>query len=229
MRRGAIGVLVLCAAVGCNKSGGPGDAAGLRAEARTALKDLDARVEPENSTPDKPVMEIALSGDKVTDDALAHVARFPTVQTLRLRNTAVMSAGMARLGGLVALTKLDLSGTKVGDDGLAQITHLAGLRTLLLERTPVTDAGMASVGRLTGLQELRLNETAVGDAGLAELKSLSSLEELGLDRTKVTDAGLPHLVELKKLHTIYVDGTAITVAGRDKFRRQKPGARLLPP
>src|SRR4051794_6239571 len=115
MCRVAWGLVFVAAIAGCNRSGNtPGDPTQMRTEAIEALKALDARFVPEEPSVDKPVTEIALDGDAVTDEALAHVARFPTLQTLRLRNTAVTSAGLAHLKGLTALQKLDLSGTHVG-------------------------------------------------------------------------------------------------------------------
>ena len=230
MTRGTI--LLMLAAVagltGCNKSGpGTADIAASQAEALAALKALDATIEPAEPNAEQPVTRIELNNDKVTDTTLDYIARFPRLKTLRLRNTSVTSAGLAKLKGSVDLQLLDLKGSeKIGDDGLAKIAHLAGLRTLSLNGTAVTDAGMANVGRLTGLEVLDLDKTAVGDAGLAKFKSLVVLNELGLNGTKVTDVGLEYLKALPALHKLSVYGTAVTLGGVDSLKAVKPNIEV---
>ena len=70
MRRTAVWVAVWVAAVvgaaGCGKSSAPGDPTVLRAEALKALKDLHARVEPDEPTHDQSVTEIDLSRSELS-------------------------------------------------------------------------------------------------------------------------------------------------------------------
>ena len=197
MNRGATWVVLVPSALiaGCNKSDPALLAKGaIQADAVKGAKGPDAGIEPAEATEEKPVVEIDLSGSKVTDAVLAYVARFPrALRSLLLKDTAVTSAGMAQLRGLVSLETLDLAGTKIGDEGLSKIDHLAGLTELYLPGTAVTDAGMASVAKLNGLTKLILSDTAVGDAGVGKMKTLTDLKELQLDRTKLTNAGLEQL------------------------------------
>jgi hypothetical protein len=213
--------LTVVGLIGCQKTGTGGgpDVAAQQAEALKALQDLGATVEPAEPSPEHPVVEISLSGDKVTDDALTYVARFPKLKRLSLENTAVTGAGLAKLNGVITLERLNLSGSKrIGDEDLRRIAHLAGINSLRLNDTAVTDAGMPTVARLTGLRALELSNTAVGDAGLEKLKPLIVLKELMINGTKVTDAGLEPLKGLPALETVYASGTGVTIAGVEKLR-----------
>jgi hypothetical protein len=216
---GSVVLGLVIAVAGCNRADLGPELAAQRDEAMKALRALGATIEPDNPTSDNPVVAINLSGDKVSDDTLTYVARFPKLKKLSLKNTAVTSAGLTKLAGSVSLDKLDLSGcAKIGDEGLTHIAHLAGITDLGLSNTSMTDAGMASVGKLTGLKTLELGYTAVGDAGLAHLKGMIILNVLRLEGTKVTDAGLDQLKGLKDLKMVNVTGTPVTAAGVEKFR-----------
>jgi hypothetical protein len=218
-RPGSDVVALVIAAAGCNRAEPGPDHAAQRDEAMKALAALGATIEPDSPSGDHPVDQIDLSGDKVTDDTLTYVARFPRLKKLSLKNTAVTSAGLTKLAGLVSLERLDLSGSaKVSDDGIAHTAHLAGITELGLSNTSVTDAGMASDGRLTGLKTLELGYTAVGDAGLAHLKGMIVLNVLRVEGTSVTDAGLGQLKGLPALTMVNVTETAVTFAGAEMFR-----------
>jgi hypothetical protein len=212
---------------GCNKPTGT-DAAALEVEALKPLKALDADVEPAEPTAEQPTNKLILTGDKVNDDTMTNVARLLKLKTLRLKNTSVTAAGLAKVGGIVTLETLDLSGSKkVGDDAVAQIAHLAGLQALLLNETAVTDAGMSSVARLNGLRVLELVNTTVGDAGVEKLKPLALLEELRLEGTKLTDAGLEKLKDMPALKTVYVNNTAVTINGVEKMKQARPDLNVV--
>jgi hypothetical protein len=206
--------------VGCNSKPTGADPVAAQVEALKTLKELGAEVDPAEPTAEQPVARVVLDGEKVNDDAMTFVGRLPKLRMLRLRNTSVSAAGLAKIGSIVNLEALDLAGSKKIDDAaLAQIGHLAALQSLILNDTAVTDAGMESVARLNGLKVLELVNTAVGDAGVEKLKTLIVLEELRLEGTKVGDAGLEKLNALPALKTIYVNGTAVTAGGVEKVKQ----------
>ena len=83
-----------------------------------------------------PTGKIILTGDKVTDEAMTSVARLLKLKTVRLKNTSVTAAGLAKIGGTVALETLDLSGSKnIGDDAVAQIQARSASFPAFLKRT----------------------------------------------------------------------------------------------
>jgi len=204
---------------GCGKPTGP-DPVAAQVEALKPLKELDADIEPAEPTAEQPVAKVVLNGEKVNDDTMTYVGRLPKLKVLRLKNTAVTAAGLAKIGSTVTLDTLDLSGSKkINDEALAQIGHLAGLQTLILNDTAIADPGMDSVARLNGLRVLEMVNTAVGDAGVEKLKTLVVIEELRLEGTKLTDAGLERLTALPALKTVYVNGTAVTAGGIEKVNK----------
>jgi hypothetical protein len=112
------------------------------ASAVAALKKLGAKIKTDDKLPGKPVVEVDLSGTKVTD------------------------AGLKHLAALKGLWRLDLSGTKVTDAGMKPLTALKGLKELFLANNPkVTDKGLKELTALTGLQRLELSGTKVTNAG----------------------------------------------------------------
>jgi hypothetical protein len=228
LRSTATALLIsMTALAGCGKPAGP-DPAALEAEALKPLKELGADFEPAEPTADQPTSKIVLTGDKVNDDTMTYVARLPKLKTLKLKNTSVTAAGLAKVGGTVTLETFDLSGSKkVGDDAVAQIGHLAGLQSLLLNDTAVTDAGMSAIARLNGLRVLEMVNTAVGDTGVEKLKPLVLLEELRLEGTKVSDVGLEKLKDMPALKTLYVNNTPVTVNGVEKVKQARPDLNIV--
>jgi hypothetical protein len=88
------------------------------------------------------VVHLDLARTRITDKALAAIARMPRLVHLDLRETAIGDAGLARLGELAGLRYLNLLGTKVGDRGLAALEALPALRAVYLWRSAVTEAGV---------------------------------------------------------------------------------------
>lgn len=84
------------------------------------------------------ISELDLSETKITDEALATVAKFPRLTWLKLNDTAVTDAGIAKLKGLANLNYLNLHSTNVSDTSLTTLTGLRKLRQVYLWRTRVT-------------------------------------------------------------------------------------------
>jgi hypothetical protein len=160
-------------------------------------------------------------GPKVTEDGLAQLKRFPTLEGLLLRGPNVTGKRWKDLAGLKRLTVLEiegaanlgdvdwrplrqlrdlsLHGTKATGAGLHELPEL---RDLYLDSSAVNVAGLRDVGRLKHLTRLwLLNDAGVTDDGLKGLAGLESLRELKLEFTSVTAAGLKHLQGLKRLRT----------------------------
>jgi mono/diheme cytochrome c family protein len=88
---------------------------------------------------------------------------------------------------------LKLGNTQVGDATLARVAMLQNLQKLHVEQTRVTDAGLKHLRNLTHLEYLNLYGTAITDAGLMELAGIKSLKTVYLWQTKTTEAGLAAL------------------------------------
>ncbi|MDB6070767.1 MAG: hypothetical protein JWL81_1938 [Verrucomicrobiales bacterium] len=85
------------------------------------------------------ITELDLSDTKITDEALATIAKFPRLVWLNLNNTAVTDAGVAHLKSLTNLSYLNLHSTNVSDTALTSLTPLRKLRQVYLWKTRVTD------------------------------------------------------------------------------------------
>lgn len=106
------------------------------------------------------------------DDGLAKVAPFKNLETLLVWQTDVTDAGLAVVGELPKLNKLQLKA--LGD---------------------VTDAGMDHVAKATMLVDLDLSESGVTDEGLAKLHGLKNLTTLNVANTAITEDGIDAIKE----------------------------------
>src|SRR5205085_417695 len=80
----------------------------------------------------------------------------------------------------------DLGQTAVTDAGLARVGTMIYLRRLQLDRTAVTDTGLTKLTSLRRLESLNLYGTQISDVGLAVLKPLRRLRSIYLWETKAT-------------------------------------------
>lgn len=90
---------------------------------------------------------------------------------LRLDDSDVSDAAMARISKLSNLTRLYLTNTKVTDDGIAQLRNLKQLQVLNLVNTAVTDKGLLSLKDLEALRAIYLYKSRVDKARWSDLKT----------------------------------------------------------
>jgi hypothetical protein len=91
------------------------------------------------------IAELDLSRTKVTDKALAELARMPRLVRLDLSRTAVSDRGLGALRGLANLAWLNLHGTQVGDAGLDAVAGMKHLAAVYLWDSRVTATGAAAL------------------------------------------------------------------------------------
>lgn len=102
---------------------------------------------------------------EITDDDLLHVAAFPGLQTLKLRNMNVSDAGLLHLRNLRQLRNLNLAFTKISDNGLKIVGSFDNLEDLGLAGTAVTDAGIVHLVGLPHLSRVDVRGTSVTARG----------------------------------------------------------------
>lgn len=120
---------------------------------------------------------VNLRGGEKPAEALALLAKVPSIVELDLAGVKAKSEEFAGIAGLVNLQKLNLSNSSVDDAGLAHVKGLAKLESLNLFNTAVTDAGLANLGGLKALKRIYLFETKVTDAGADALaKTLAGIK-----------------------------------------------------
>lgn len=91
------------------------------------------------------VTQLVLARTKITDRALATVARMKRLTRLDLRQTAVTDSGLRALTKLTELRSLNLYGTVITDRGLAHLATMKSLERITVWETKVTEEGVAKL------------------------------------------------------------------------------------
>lgn len=168
---------------------------------------------------------LSLSGT-VTDEAMKTVARWQSLEELRLGSAEITSLGLAQLRQLPRLRKLVVP-MSIDDAGLEAVGAATGLETLSIGTGPanpfrppswgpLTAAGLSRLCALAGLKDLSLYGMPVGDDETAFLERLPRLQRLHLVGTGISDAGLEHLGRLEQLEWLDlggVTGSQVTGSG----------------
>ncbi len=174
--------------------------------------------------PKASIQELYLKATSIGDDGWK---QFPNLRKLRVAQTQIGDVGLENLKAIKSLEELDVSETSlITDAGLAHIGAMKNLRKLNLWKVPVTDAGVAHLATLKKLKWLNLDQTFVTDDGLKHLTGMTELEFLHLGSTPVTDEGLPQLESLKALKDLKVTRTGATGAGVAKLSKKLPNTKI---
>src|SRR5262245_55488882 len=107
----------LLLAVGCHLAGPAFAVADAKGQARAvaALKALNAQVTVDDKSPDKPVVQVLLKGQTVTDEAVDHLAALPKLRHVEFHDTTVSGEGLKKLKDLKDLQTLILRDSVVAD------------------------------------------------------------------------------------------------------------------
>ena len=164
----------------------------------------------------------------VNDAGMAHLGRLTGLSKLQVTTRRASPASVGHLAGMTRLKTLRVYGVPVGDDDLAVLAGMGGLQELQLDSPRITNAGLARhIARLSALESLGVHGRGITDSGLALLRGLPHLRELDLSGTMLTDAGLTHLVGLRDLDTLTVRRTLVTAAGLAELRKARPGIQVV--
>ncbi len=120
---------------------------------------------------------VNLRGVEKPGEAMAMLAKIPSVVELDLAGVKLKSEEFAVLGGLKELQKLNLSSSSMDDAALGYLKGLEKLQSLNLFNTSVSDAGLGNLSGLKALKRIYLFDTKVTDAGVDALgKALAGLK-----------------------------------------------------
>jgi hypothetical protein len=113
-------------------------------EIRERIKKLGGKLTPQLHPPER-IETIELSGQEVTDDALATLGLegLEELRSLKLKDTAVTDTGLSCVTKLRELRHLDLDRSRVTDRGMTHLVWAERLHTVQLVETPITDIGLA--------------------------------------------------------------------------------------
>jgi internalin A len=144
----------------------------------------------DQNQPDQPVVELDLSGLRVTDTTMKLIGGFAELRSLSLHDTRVTDAGIEELRSLPQLKTLCLEGVQITDEGLSALASLANLESLTLDDTQVRGRGLEGLRGLAKLRSLGLNDGEIGDEALVSLEGMTGLRELRIPEARVTEAGM---------------------------------------
>lgn len=152
------------------------------------------------------------------NERLALLADLGDIPWLSVENARLSDAALAHIARLTGLTRLFLGSSGISGSGLAQLAPLKKLQYLSLKQLPINDARLAGLPDFPDLQYLGLDGTRIGNEGLKKVASYRQLQVLWLDNTAVTDAGLIYLQSLTSLRTLYLPGTSTAGPGLAELR-----------
>lgn len=152
-----------------------------------------------------------LENTRVTDAGLAHMAKFPALRNLEIRNDASWPAGGKGAG-------------MITDAGMVHLKGLARLQSLDVSFSWVTDAGLDSLGEMRELQGLYLGFSRVKGPGLGKLGSLPKVSFLSLDGCKLDAEGLGALSAATGLRKLSL-GRATLPPGAPSLLKSIPALR----
>ncbi|MEZ4262178.1 MAG: hypothetical protein R3B36_24070 [Polyangiaceae bacterium] len=164
------------------------------------------------------------------ETGIAALGSLPALERVDLSYSHVKDADLRAFAHAKRIRWLSLEATDVSDEGVAQLATIASLRELNLMFTKVGDPAIEALAALSGLERLRLTRTDVTDRGAQALLEMSALVDLDLALTKVTDASLDGLATLPKLARVHLPDT-LSQAAVERFKRMRPdvAVRWFPP
>lgn len=127
------------------------------------------------------------------EQLLSRIGPRSFMQYLLLTGEGVTDDALAKAGGFKRLRRAVFAGSQISDAGLAHLAGLPWLEILVLRDAPITGDGLAALATCPVLRVLNLSGTQIGDEQVAVLTQLKRLADLDLTGTKVTAEGVQQL------------------------------------
>lgn len=154
------------------------------------------------------LLELRLTGPKVTDDVLAACGPLKDLRRLRLEQTKITDASLERIGAAHSdWTLLSFKDSPITDEGLGRLSQCQSLEFLDVSATRVTGSGLLHLAGMPRLRVIDLASSMLQAEHVAHLARLTSLESLGVSNTAITDGELVHLSKLTNLKFLGLNNT----------------------
>ncbi len=171
--------------------------------------------------------ELYLANTLVDDQSIDVLVKLSQLKKLRLARTQIGDTGLARVPEFKLLEDLDLSEcSQITDAGLAALGKIVTLKRLNLWRDAISDDGVKQLVKLTNMEWLNVDNTQLTDGGLDAFQGMTKLTFLHLGSTGVSDAGMPKLKPLRALKDLKVTRTSVTQHGVDELLKDLPAATI---
>lgn len=153
------------------------------------------------------LLDLLLDAGGVDDNDLALVGQWGQLEHLRIRESTIGNAGLAKLceGGMPNLAILNLPHTQLTSAGLEALAKLPKLEQLRLGGQQIDDAAVASIARLPHLKSLHLIGPSLTGAALESLAAAPRLASLYLDDCPLDDTAWQALFDAKPNIHVHVD------------------------
>ena len=156
-----------------------------------------------------------------TDEALAHVAKFPRLKRLLLTETQASDKGLEFVGRLPELEELFIwDSEELTDEGVAHLRSLKKLKFLKLGTSAITDEAVAHLSVVSSLETLYLDGNALTDKALEYASKLPRLRDLDVanygpesKQIRITAEGLEHVRQMPMLEQLGIP--YLPTAGQD--------------
>jgi Leucine-rich repeat (LRR) protein len=175
------------------------------------------------------LVELTLSGTKISDAGVVHLAKLTKLRNLRISKSAITDSVAKTLAKIPSLEIIDVSQTSFGDKGLAELKTLPKLKKLNLYTTKITDNGLGVLKDFKSAKTLvwlNIDKCVLTDAAVVKLAPLEKLEWLHLGRTALSDAGLETLANYQTLKEVSITNTNVTKNGVAKLKAALPNCKI---
>lgn len=167
---------------------------------------------------------IKMPANVIDAEVARQIANAKNLQYLHLGQAD--DAVLEPIGGMKSLRTLELGSTKVTEAGVAHLGGLTDLERVNLSYTPQTDDGLKHLAGMKKLKSLNLAKCQIEGPGLAHLAAMKQLEELHLEYNPLTEEALPHLLRLTGLRDLNLTQTKIGDDAALALKKALPKARI---
>lgn len=145
---------------------------------------------------------LKIVGTGLTDDALAAIAGFPSLEELIIEGAKNISdRGIEHLVDCPRLAALELRGLSLTDDCLEFLGKCTGIQSLsILDCKGVKGKGLAKLERLNILNTLSLRGSGIGSRNLREVAVIPNLMTLDISDLDVRDEDMAALSKMRLVH-----------------------------
>jgi serine/threonine protein kinase len=159
----------------------------------------------------------------ISDAGLEHLKNLPNLKDVRVSDSKITGAGLAKLKCIKHLDELWIDQIENVQPVLKALDGSTTISYLSAKHDRLTDADMTCISHLPNLEELRLAHDPINDAELAKLAGLKKLQELDLSHCKITSASIPTLLSFPRLSNLYLDISDWPDDKQRSFRQQFRG------
>jgi eukaryotic-like serine/threonine-protein kinase len=141
-----------------------------------------------------------------SDEGFAHIDSLPSLIDLRLTNTSVTGAGLARMKSIKTVLLLQASAIRNASKAVAALVGSHVLNALNLRRDHLTDNDMEKLGQIQSITLLYVgNNPDVTNKGISYLANLKKLNELDVWDCHITPSSIQYFEQMKALRKLHLN------------------------